>query len=60
MDLNVRKETTDPNAYLKVFLSGSYNGKGVEQQIAKLPSTTGILQKTNFSENIVANNFDNA
>ena len=60
LDLNVRKETTDPNAYLKVFLSGSYNGKGVEQQIAKLPSTTGILQKTNFSENIVANNFDNA
>ena len=60
LDLNVRKETTDPNAYLKVFLSGSYNGKGVEQQIANLPSTTGILQKTNFSENIVANNFDNA
>ena len=60
LDLNVRKETTDPNAYLKVFLSGSYNGKGVEQQIANLPSTAGILQKTNFSENIVANNFDNA
>ena len=60
LDLNIRKETTDPNAYLKVFLSGSYNGKGVEQQIANLPSTTGILQKTNFSENIVANNFDNA
>ena len=60
LDLNVRKETTDVNAYLKVFLSGSYNGKGVEQQIANIPSTAGILQKTNFSENIVANNFDNA
>ena len=60
LDLNVRKETTDPNAYLKVFLSGSYNGKGVQQQIVNLPSTTGILQKTNFNENIVANNFDNA
>jgi len=60
LDLNVRKETTDVNAYLKVFLSGSYNGKGVEQQIANIPSSTFLLQKTNFSENIVANNFDNA
>ena len=60
LDLNVRKETTDPNAYLKVFLSGSYNGKGVEQQIANIPSSTFLLQKTNFSENILANNFDNA
>jgi len=60
LDLNVRKETTDPNAYVKVFLSGSNNGKGVTQQIANIPSSTFVLQKTNFSENILANNFDNA
>ena len=60
LDLNVRKETTDPNAYLKVFLSGSYNGKGIEQEIVNIPSSTFVLQKTNFSENILANNFDNA
>jgi len=60
LDFNVRKETTDPNAYLKVFLSGSNNDKGVEQQIINIPASTTILQKTNFSENIVANDFDNA
>ena len=60
LDFNVRKETTDVNAYLKVFLSGSYNGRGVTQEIVNVPSSTFILQKTNFSENIVANNFNNA
>jgi len=38
--------------YLKVFLSGSNNGNSVSQTITKINASNGVLQKTNFSENI--------
>jgi len=46
--------------YLKVFLSGSNNGSGVSQTITTINASNGVLQKTNFSENIIADTFDSA
>jgi hypothetical protein len=60
LDLNVRKETTNPNHSLRVFLSGSYNNNAVSQDITTINSSNFILQKTNFNENIIAENFDSA
>ena len=60
LDLNVRKETTNPNHSLRVFLSGSYNGSEKSQDIVSIDSSNFILQKTNFNENIIAENFDSA
>ena len=57
LSLNVRK-TSNLNVtdYIKVFLSGSFNGVGVTQVITTIPSTNSVLQKTNITENIIANN----
>ena len=60
LGLNVRKSTNISGDYLKVFLSGSYNGTSVSQTITQIDSSNGILQKTNFTENIIADNFDSA
>jgi hypothetical protein len=46
--------------YLKVFLSGSNNGTGVSQTITTINASNGVLQKTNFNENIIADTFDSA
>ena len=60
LDLNVRKSQNISNDYLKVFLSGSYNGTSVSQTITQINSSNGILQKTNFTENIIADNIQTA
>ncbi len=61
LSLNVRKTSnSDSNDYIKVFLSGSLNSGGISQTITTIPSTNSVLQKTNISENIIANSITNA
>ena len=61
LSLNVRLEnnTTSEN-YIKAFLSGSYNGSAKSQTITTISSNNSVLQKTNISENIIADDFDDA
>lgn len=61
LSLNVRKTSnTNPNDFIKVFLSGSVNNTGVSQTITTIPSTNTILQKTNINENIIANTINDS
>ena len=60
LDLNVRKDTNTSGDYLKVFLSGSINGSSVSQTITTIDSSNTLLQKTNFNENIIADNIQTA
>lgn len=61
LSFNVRKESnTSVDDYIEVFLSGSYNGTSKSQTITKVASSNSVLQKTNISENIVADDFDTA
>ena len=57
LSFNIRKTSnTSSTDYVKAFLSGSFNSKGISQTIINVPSANSVLQKTNISENIVANN----
>jgi len=60
LDLNVRKDANTSGDYLKVFLSGSINGSSVSQTITTIDSSNTLLQKTNFNENIIADNIQTA
>jgi len=60
LDFNVRKETANSTDYLKAFLSGSLNGTPKSQTIVNVPSANALLQKQNYTENIIADSFDNA
>ena len=61
LDFNVRYSgSINPNDSIRFFLSGSYNGNSKSQDITTVNSSTFILQKTNFNENIIADNFDSA
>jgi len=60
LDLNVRKGANTSGDYLKVFLSGSTNGSSVSQTITTIDSSNTLLQKTNFNENIIADNIQTA
>jgi hypothetical protein len=60
LNLNLRKSQNTTGDFIKVFLSGSLNGTPVSQPITTIDSSTSILQKVNLSENIIANQFDNA
>ena len=63
LDLNVRLSDSgviNPNDFIRVFLSGSVNGSSKSQDITTINSSTFVLQKTNFNENIIADNFDSA
>jgi hypothetical protein len=60
LNLNVRKSQNTTGDFIKVFLSGSLNGTPVSQTITTIDSSTSVLQKVNLSENIIANQFDNA
>ena len=60
LDFNVKKGSTNGTHFLKAFLSGSLNGTAKSQTIVNIPSSNAILQKQNFSENIVADGFDSA
>lgn len=63
LDLNVRLSGSgviNPNDFIRVFLSGSVNGSSKSQDITTINSSTFVLQKTNFNENIIAEDFDSA
>ena len=60
LDFNVKKGSVSPTDFLKVTLSGSLNGTPKSQTIVNIPSSNAILQKRNFTENIIADEFDNA
>ena len=60
LNLNARKSQNTTGDFIKVFLSGSLNGTPVSQTITTIDSSTSVLQKVNLSENIIANQFDNA
>ena len=61
LDFNVRVSgSVNSTDYLKVFLSGSTNGSSVSQTITNINSSNSLLQKTNFNENIVADNIQTA
>lgn len=60
LNYNVRKSSNVSGDYLKVFLSGSYNGTAVSQTISNISSQNTYLQKTNITSNIIADNFDTA
>jgi len=60
LDLNVKKASVSPTDFLKVTLSGSLNGTPKSQTIVNIPSSNAILQKRNFTENIIADEFDTA
>ena len=56
LSMNVRLGSNiSTDNYLKVFLSGSFNGVGTTQTITTITSANSLLQKTNISENIIAN-----
>lgn len=60
LNLNLRKTQNITGDFLKVFLSGSLNGTAVSQVVTSIDSSTSYLAKVNLSENIIANEFDNA
>ena len=60
LDFNIKKQTANAVDFLKVTLSGSFNGVAKSQTIINIPSSNAILQKQNFSENIIADGFDEA
>ena len=60
LNLNARKSQNTTGDFIKVFLSGSLNGTPTSQTITTIDSSTSVLQKVNLSENIIANDFDNA
>jgi hypothetical protein len=60
LDFNVKKGSVSPTDFLKVTLSGSLNGTPKSQTIVNIPSSNAILQKRNFTENIIADDFDEA
>ena len=60
LNLNAKKSQNTTGDFIKVFLSGSLNGTAVSQAITTIDSSTSVLQKVNLSENIIANDFDNA
>jgi hypothetical protein len=61
LSFNIRKESnTSTNDYIKAFLSGSYNGTEKSQVITTINSSNSVLQKTNVSENIIADNIQTA
>jgi len=60
LDFNVKKGSANGTHFLKAFLSGSLNGTAKSQTIVNIPSSTAILQKQNFNQNIVADEFDSA
>jgi hypothetical protein len=60
LDFNLKKGSVSPTDFLKVTLSGSLNGTPKSQTIVNIPSSNAILQKRNFTENIIADDFDEA
>ena len=60
LDFNVKKGSVSPTNFLKATLSGSLNGTPKSQTIVNIPSSNAILQKQNFTENIIADDFDEA
>ena len=60
LDLNVRKSTNTIGDYLKIFLSGSNNSTSVLTPITTINSSNTLLQKTNFTENIIASSIETA
>ena len=60
LDFNVKKGSDSPTDFLKVTLSGSLDGTPKSQTIVNIPASNTILQKRNFSENIIADDFDEA
>ena len=60
LDFNVKKGSVSPTNFLKATLSGSLNGTSKSQTIVNIPSSNAILQKQNFTENIIADDFDEA
>jgi hypothetical protein len=69
LNFNVRLSPNQPSVnYLRAFLSGSktstYNGVvstvGVEQTITTIAASDAILQKTTSTDNLVADEIDNA
>ena len=60
LDFNLKKGSVSPTDFLKVTLSGSLNGTPKSQTIVNVPSSNAILQKRNFTENIIADDFDDA
>ena len=61
LSFNVRKESNiSGDDYIRAFLSGSYNGTAKSQTITTINSSNSVLQKTNVSENIIADNIQTA
>ena len=60
LDFNVKKGTNISTDFIKATLSGSLNGTPKSQTILNIPSSNSVLQKQNFTENIIADNFDEA
>ena len=60
LDLNVRKTANTSGDYLRVFLSGSTGGSSISTPITTINSSNTLLQKTNFTQNIVANSIETA
>jgi hypothetical protein len=60
LDFNVRKGSLVAGEKITAFLSGSLNNVAKSQTIIEIPSSNGVLQKTNYNENFIADEFDEA